>query len=170
VPQDCTSPSIPYGEILSDESGSYLFQSYATRSSGITWYVTCALDHESEILQLGSLYDFPYSGSYPPEVTQYLEFTSLVNHSDEIDLIASQAASGSTSDLEAAMRVAAWVNKEIEYDLAYSGTIECATDVFTERSGTCDEFVTLYMSMLRSLGIPVRYVSGYAYGNIYGSQ
>ena len=170
IPQVCDTPSITYGEIKSDEMGTYLEQTYSSRTADVNWNVICSFEHSSELLQLTNLSRFPFSGDYPASVETYLEFTPLVNTNDEVALTASQIASGSRTNLEAAMRVARWLNKEVEYDLLYNATIEDSCTVFSDMRGTCDEFTALFMSMMRNLNIPARYVSGYAYGNIYGAQ
>jgi transglutaminase-like putative cysteine protease len=170
IPQTCEDPSLTYGDIKEDDMGRYLDIFYPTRSSDVIWTVICSFDQASEILLLDNLSSFPFAGEYPEEVTGYLEFTDQVDTNDDIALMASEIASGSTSNLQAAMRVARWINKEVEYDLLYNASIEKASTVFSEMRGTCDEYTALFMSMMRSLNIPVRYVSGYAYGNIYGAQ
>lgn len=170
IPQICDNPSVTYGTIEQDEMGKYLDMNFPSRSQDVIWSVICGFEYESELPMFETLSSFPFTGEYPEEVQQYLEFTDLVNSNEEIALTASEIASGSTSNLQAAMKIARWINNEVEYDLLYNATIENSCTVFEDMRGTCDEFTALFMSMMRNLNIPVRYVSGYAYGNIYGAQ
>ena len=43
---------------------------------------------------------------------------------------------------------------------------EPATWVYDNRQGVCDELTGLFISMLRELGIPARFVSGVSYTNL----
>lgn len=59
--------------------------------------------------------------------------------------------------------IAAWVHSHVEYDMSVFGQNKPSDWVFANRRGVCVEFSNLMVAMLRSKGIPARYVSGYAY-------
>ncbi len=101
----------------------------------------------------------------PLEYEQYMVFTDLINSNPEIEQKAFELASDSDDAYEIAHTVAFWVRNSIEYNLS-SLIVEAsnpATRVFETRQGVCDELTTLYISMMRLLGYPARYVSGFAY-------
>ncbi|MFW0792717.1 transglutaminase family protein [Gordonia sp. CPCC 205515] len=57
--------------------------------------------------------------------------------------------------------VCAFVHEEMEYVPGTTGVHTSAVDAWNERKGVCQDYAHLSLLMLRSLGIPARYVSGY---------
>jgi len=55
-----------------------------------------------------------------------------------------------------------WVHDHLEYTPGSTGPTTTATDVLLQRTGVCRDFSHLGISLCRGLGIPARYVSGYA--------
>ena len=64
-------------------------------------------------------------------------------------------------------RVAEWVNTNINYtlDTMTEDAVQKASWVLENRYGVCDEITTLFMSLLRSANIPVRFVAGQVYSD-----
>ena len=59
------------------------------------------------------------------------------------------------------MKIAEWVNKNIKYDMFYSGKTEyTALDIYEMKSGVCHHFTRLSNALLYSLGYKVAYVTG----------
>jgi transglutaminase-like putative cysteine protease len=54
-----------------------------------------------------------------------------------------------------------WVRDELDYLPGTTGVHTSGLDALTEGRGVCQDFVHLTLIMLRSMGIPGRYVSGY---------
>jgi len=80
--------------------------------------------------------------------------------------IAGKAAelSGSASDLRAVVTLSSWVHDNVKYDgPGYGSTSLDSETVFQVREGTCDEFSHLLIAMLRSQGIPAKFVAGFVY-------
>jgi len=95
----------------------------------------------------------------------------LTTPSKEIKKKSTALAKGSKSDLGSALKLAAWINGNIQYDPNYSQDKKdkTASQVFKKKRGTCDELSHLFISMARSIGLPAREVSGLAYnGEIWG--
>ena len=59
---------------------------------------------------------------------------------------------------EALMR---WIFEEFEYDPSFSTVVTTGQKVWDAKRGVCQDFAHLALSILRSVGIPARYVSGY---------
>lgn len=57
-----------------------------------------------------------------------------------------------------------WIYETIEYRRGSSDTGTSAYDTLAERAGVCRDFSHLGISLCRALGIPARFVSGYALG------
>ena len=62
---------------------------------------------------------------------------------------------------EAVEAVCKYVHTEMEYVPGTTGVHTTAVDAWNERKGVCQDYAHLTLLMLRSLGIPSRYVSGY---------
>ncbi len=103
-------------------------------------------------------------------LTVYLKRTSRVNFNNEIKEKASSLVEGSPDLFTAVSRIAFWINNNMQYDLNYSKSEKDAVWVFRNMRGTCDEYSTLFIAMLRAIGIPARYVSGVAYSDMKGLE
>ena len=57
-----------------------------------------------------------------------------------------------------------WVNAHIDYVIGSTDTSSSACDVLIQRAGVCRDFAHVSIALCRALGIPARYVSGYAVG------
>jgi transglutaminase-like putative cysteine protease len=62
---------------------------------------------------------------------------------------------------DAVIAAADWVNSELEYVAGTTGVHSSALDALREGKGVCQDFAHLTLVVLRSIGIPSRYVSGY---------
>lgn len=99
------------------------------------------------------------------EYDRYLQFANLININDEIKTQASTLAEGEDDVYVIATKIAKWIREDINYDLS-TVTLnpnQKSTDVFESKAGVCKEITNLYISMMRSLGIPARVATGYAY-------
>jgi transglutaminase-like putative cysteine protease len=62
---------------------------------------------------------------------------------------------------EAVVAAAKWVHDELDYLSGTTSVHSSGLDALNEGRGVCQDFVHLSLMMLRSMGIPGRYVSGY---------
>jgi transglutaminase-like putative cysteine protease len=62
---------------------------------------------------------------------------------------------------EAVVAAAKWAHHELDYLPGTTGVHSSGLDALNEGKGVCQDFVHLSLMMLRSMGIPGRYVSGY---------
>jgi transglutaminase-like putative cysteine protease len=62
---------------------------------------------------------------------------------------------------EAVVAAANWVNTELDYVKGTTGVHSSGLDALGEGKGVCQDFAHLTLILLRSMGIPARYVSGY---------
>lgn len=101
------------------------------------------------------------------EHKNYVRETELVDINNEIREKAIEITRGSDSLYDAAFKLAEWVRINVKYDL--NTLTEDATQksswVLENRQGVCDEITNLFVSFLRSMNIPVRYVVGIAYSD-----
>jgi transglutaminase-like putative cysteine protease len=59
------------------------------------------------------------------------------------------------------MAVQNWVHNHIEFGYEHARRNKTAYDAYVERAGVCRDFMHLSITLLRALGIPARYVTGY---------
>jgi transglutaminase-like putative cysteine protease len=62
---------------------------------------------------------------------------------------------------EAVIAAATWVRSELDYVKGSTGVHTSGSDALREGKGVCQDFVHLSLMVLRGMGIPARYVSGY---------
>ncbi len=87
--------------------------------------------------------------------------------SDDQDIIrlASGLAEGENDLYVVAFMAANWTQRNVEYNLSTltADVSQKASWVLKNRQGVCDELTNLFIAMMRSLGVPARFVSGVAY-------
>ncbi|MGZ6780687.1 MAG: transglutaminase family protein [Mycobacterium sp.] len=66
---------------------------------------------------------------------------------------------------EAVVAAANWVHSELDYVPGTTGVHSSGLDALREGKGVCQDFAHLTLVLLRSMGIPARYVSGYLHPN-----
>lgn len=100
-----------------------------------------------------------------PSINKYIQESGLININNDIRRTASDLARNEDDLYKVTVKIADWVNNNVEYDLSTLSeeAEKQSTWVFENRQGVCTEISNLYISMLRSLGIPSRFVTGIAY-------
>ncbi len=94
-----------------------------------------------------------------PEGLEYM-FSSRLVDPDTVSGLALQVASGSESLLQVVDRVTDWVYRNIRYRRGATDVTTTADQVAVSMEGVCQDKTHLTLGMLRSLGVPCRYVSG----------
>ncbi len=93
---------------------------------------------------------------------EYLTPTDLTTVDEELAAAAATLAHGSTP-AGTARAIAEWVRANVEYQAGSTGVRTSAQEAWQQRKGVCQDIAQLTAGMLRSVGIPARYVSGYLY-------
>jgi transglutaminase-like putative cysteine protease len=104
--------------------------------------------------------DLASAAETPSGIENYLQADNLSYWTGFMKAKAESLVDGSESRLESSMRLSSWVNRYVTYDLSLQGSSLSAENVFHGRRGVCGEFTRLFISLARSIGIPVRYVEG----------
>jgi transglutaminase-like putative cysteine protease len=99
---------------------------------------------------------------------EYLAPTSLTVLDDELAERAA-ALARDAPPAEAARAIAGWVRETVEYVPGSTGVRTSALDAWQLRQGVCQDIAQLTVGMLRSVGVPARYVSGYLYPQVDGA-
>jgi transglutaminase-like putative cysteine protease len=91
---------------------------------------------------------------------EWLELTPRTDPDGELAELARTAA-GRSSPTEAAVACVMAVRENMEYVFGATGVHSTGLDAWQEHKGVCQDFAHVSLAMLRSLGLPARYVSGY---------
>jgi transglutaminase-like putative cysteine protease len=91
---------------------------------------------------------------------EYLEWTPYVPRDRELVLIARVLRKG-RRPVDAVLAVSEWVHDKLTYQRGTTGVHSSAVDAWHAREGVCQDYAHLTLALLRSIGIPARYVSGY---------
>jgi transglutaminase-like putative cysteine protease len=96
------------------------------------------------------------------EYAETLASTPLTQIDAELVGVAA-ALSRDVAPAQAARAVADWVQTNVAYVPGSTGVRTSAQDAWAQRQGVCQDIAHLTLGMLRAVGIPARYVSGYLY-------
>ena len=87
--------------------------------------------------------------------------TAAVTWDDEIAEVAAELAAKHDTPAAAAEGAAAWVNERLDYRKGSTGVQTTSPEVLAAGSGVCQDFAHVNLALLRAMGIPSWYVSGY---------
>lgn len=124
----------------------------------IRYGASVELDHHTE--EPPVIEETDYS-SLPPNVLSYLN-PSRYCESDRLANFALAEFGEMERNFERVNSICDWVHKNIEYRSGTTTSLSTACDVLLQRMGVCRDFAHLGISFCRALGVPARYVSGYA--------
>lgn len=121
----------------------------------------------SYIAKVNNKVNFPIL-ELPDEVKQFTMPSEIINSDDE-DVVgyAGELAEGEDDLYVVVNKIAEWTKNNIRYDLSTltAEVSQKASWVLDYRQGVCDELTSLFIAMLRALGIPAKFISGVAYTN-----
>ena len=92
---------------------------------------------------------------------EFLTATPLTELDDELTGVAAEIKDDSPDPRSAARTVCEWVHRTLAYEAGATGVHTSAVEAYLARRGVCQDLSHLAIGMLRSMGIPTRYVSGY---------
>ena len=112
-------------------------------------------------------YKFPLT-KLDATVLSYTQPSEFIDLNTKIERKAEEII-GTEDDLYIAVfKVAEWTNQNINYNLTTltAEAVQPSSWVLENREGVCDEMTNLFISFLRSVGVPARFVSGMVYSNL----
>lgn len=119
------------------------------------------------IKQIRRKIDFPIK-ELPEEILIYTKSSETIDSNDEdIIKIANELVKGEDDLYIAVFKIAEWTKDNINYNLSTltAEVSQKASWVLQNRQGVCDELTSLFIALLRAVGIPARFVSGISYTN-----
>jgi len=121
----------------------------------------------NRIISVREKIPFPIGG-VPEELKMYSQSANIIN-SDDKDIIelASRLVEGENDLFVAVHKIAAWTKNNINYNLSTltAEVNQKASWVLENRQGVCDELTSLFIAMLRAVGIPAKFISGISFTN-----
>jgi transglutaminase-like putative cysteine protease len=96
------------------------------------------------------------------QYAEYLAPTNQVPVDDRLTEVAHELAAGS-GPAEAAARAVGWVGEQLTYVPGTTGVHTSAVEAWDGGKGVCQDFAHLTLAVLRAMGIPGRYCSGYVH-------
>lgn len=102
----------------------------------------------------------PYH-NLPAEVLTYLN-PSRYCESDKLYRFAFEEFGQLASGYERVQAICDWVYHKLSYEMGSTTTTTTACDVLLQRTGVCRDFAHVAITLCRAMGIPARYLSGYA--------
>ncbi|MEK6949544.1 MAG: transglutaminase domain-containing protein [Nanoarchaeota archaeon] len=146
------------------ENNALLFSWQAPRNR-ISFGYNAKIRTKNDIVKVKEKIPFPIL-DLPEDLDPYTEPSEIIDSNDE-DVIgfAAEIAEGEDDLYEVVHRLAEWTKSNIKYDLSTltEKVSQKASWVLDNRQGVCDELTSLFIAMLRSLGIPAKFISGVAY-------
>ncbi|MDP1694397.1 MAG: transglutaminase domain-containing protein [Candidatus Woesearchaeota archaeon] len=99
---------------------------------------------------------------------EYTKPTTFIDITPEIEQKARAIIGGEDDLYVVVFNLAEWTKKNVEYNLSTltAEVVQKSSWVLQNKKGVCDELTNLFISFLRSLGIPARFVSGMVYSNV----
>ncbi|MBI5148564.1 transglutaminase domain-containing protein [Candidatus Pacearchaeota archaeon] len=151
------------------EVGDTIFYSWNTDIAEFGWNATVKTN---AVLQEIKRIRFPIT------INEYLEYKATSEHiniNDDIRNKANELVSGKTDLFDAIHEIGNFVYTNLTYDKDYVDTVEKASWVLENKKGVCDEYSILFIALVRSLGIPAKYVTGIVYspttyGGFFGNH
>jgi len=107
----------------------------------------------------------PFPTEFNQNFTKYTQPTEFIDITPEIRSKATELTEGETDYYRIIFKIAGWVEESVSYNLSTltSEAVQKSSWVLKNKKGVCDELTNLYISMLRSIGIPSRFISGQVY-------
>lgn len=106
------------------------------------------------------------SAEFPPQIRNvYLQLPS--NLDPRIRKLASTITSDSRNEYDRISAISEFLNRNYRYTLNLRGPVPAdplANFLFVQRAGHCEYFASALTIMLRTIGVPARYVTGFAPG------
>lgn len=151
-----------------DEAADHITFAWKDPAEGQYFYsVNARLETVNKLSKIRGKAEYPIQ-KVPPEAARYLAPTEFIDSNMEIREKASEIIAGETDYYRIMHKLAVWVEQNIRYDLTTitADAVQKSSWVLENKEGVCDELTNLYISFLRSAGMPARFVGGQVYSNI----
>ena len=156
----------PQAKIQQDEQYiSYTWQKPPIGS--LSFNLAANVKTKQDIAKIRKIISFPLK-NLDNNVLVYTRPTQFIDLNDAIQEQAYKIIGAETDLYKIVFEIADWTKNNIKYDLntLTAEVVQKSSWVLQNREGVCDEMTNLFISFLRSVGIPARFVSGMVYTNV----
>ncbi len=143
--------------------GNQRYHRATTESGPVELVYEARVDATHELLGDPARLQVPLFEQIPSEALLFI-YPSRFCQSDLLARLAKREFNQNESGFFRVTRICNWIYERIEYLSGTSTPTTSAYDTVTELTGVCRDFGHLAIAFCRSLGIPARFVSAYAYG------
>jgi transglutaminase-like putative cysteine protease len=124
-----------------------------------------ALDFEARFsVRRGDRPATPIAEPDEEQLHAYLSFTALTGPDERVQAAARAIQSQASTQGERVELAHDWASQSITYQVGMTGTQTPAAMALHLGKGVCQDYAHIMLSLLRTLGIPARYVSGHLIG------
>jgi len=101
------------------------------------------------------------SGATADRHAELLAVTAFTPFDERLTVVAEELAAPARTPGEAALNGCWWVRDQLEYQPGSTSVSTSGIEAWDSGAGVCQDFAHLSLGLLRAMGIPARYVSGY---------
>jgi transglutaminase-like putative cysteine protease len=143
--------------------GGQRYHRVTAQSGPVELVYDAVIDATHEVLGDPSGLQVPLFEQIPAEALVFI-YPSRFCQSDLLARLAKREFNQDESGFYRVTRICNWISERIEYLSGTTTPTTSAFDTVTQLAGVCRDFAHLAIAFCRSLGIPARFVSAYAYG------
>lgn len=161
-----STSTFPAADVLV-ESNSIIYRWGKSKNQQYFYSLNSKIRLKNKLIGISDIIEFPITSN---EFMEYTYPTKFIDIDDDIRNKAQEIAEGEDDLYVVTFKIADWVESNIQYNLSTltADVVQKSSWVFDNKEGVCDELTNLFISMVRSLGIPAKFVSGVAYTNTNG--
>jgi transglutaminase-like putative cysteine protease len=100
---------------------------------------------------------------------EFLAPSRFVEPDEDLSRVTQELRLGCATPDEAVLTTVDWVHSQLEYGAGATHVHTSAVEAWRAGQGVCQDFAHLSLAVLRGMGIPARYVSGYFYPDAGGA-
>jgi transglutaminase-like putative cysteine protease len=143
--------------------GGQRYHRVTSRRDSVELTYEAVVDATHELLGDPSRIQVPLFEQIPAEAMVFI-YPSRFCQSDLLARLAKREFNQDESGFYRVTRICNWIFDRVEYLRGTTTPTTSAFDTATQLAGVCRDFAHLAIAFCRSLGIPARFVSAYAYG------
>jgi len=153
-------PNINFEELVRKPGENRLIRLSLETNTQLTISYSASIELEPNLDKPNELAEVDIS-NLPESVYKYLN-PSRYCESDELAYVALETFGNVAKGYLRVQQISDWVNNLLTYTPGSSNTTTTAQQVMQSKQGVCRDYAHLAIALCRSLGIPARYLSGYA--------
>ncbi len=102
-----------------------------------------------------------HSGELSDELYEFTSASSYVDPNAMVEAAADEITRSAATPLDAVYDALGWTRDQLAYSTGATDVSTTATEALALGRGVCQDFAHLALAVLRTIGIPARYASGY---------